>query len=318
MGEWRHVPVLLDEVVRLLGEGGGLVVDATVGLGGHAEALLAAGIDYLVGLDRDEEALAVARERLERFGTRCELHHARFAELEAVLAGRRARGVLADLGVSSLQLDRPDRGFSFQRPGPLDMRMDRAAALDAAAIVARSPQDQLEAILRAGDVPGGLARRYARVLKELGLAPTTHELAAAIEAATPRAARHRAHHPATLVFQALRIAVNDELGELIAFLPAAFRTLEVGGLLCVLSYHSLEDRLVKRFLALAERGGAPASTPAGSWEPALQRSPRAAVRPSPEEVARNPRARSARLRVARKLRDVDLASSWRQEVGRDT
>jgi len=313
MREPRHEPVMVAEVGAALVGHQRIVVDATVGLGGHAEALLEAGAGLLIGLDRDEDALGIARARLARFGPRVELHHATFRELASVLGPRRPTAVLADLGVSSLQLDEADRGFSFARSGPLDMRMDRTQVLGVQELIAASSVERLEAILKAGEV-GRLSGRYARALKEARRLETTEDLAVLVERATPARARTTRRHPATLVFQALRMAVNDELGQLAALLPTAFRALETEGVLAVLAYHSLEDRLVKRFFALAERGGADPSVPAGSWEPALVRSPRRAIRPRADEVARNPRSRSARLRIAHKVRELDLSDVWREEV----
>ncbi len=315
MGSELHRPVMLREVVEAMAPQGQVLVDVTVGLGGHTQALLDSGAELVIALDRDAQALALARERLERFGPRVELHHARFSALADVLGGRRVGGVLADLGVSSLQLDHPDRGFSFSKAGPLDMRMDPSSGRPAWELLAELDEGQLERLLRVGEL-GPLAGRLARAIKAAGPIATTAELAAVVERATPERARRRAHHPATLVFQALRLAVNDELSELVTLLPLAVDALECGGSLVVLAYHSLEDRTVKRFVALAERGGLPARVPRGEWDPILVRHHPKALRPRADEVAANPRARSARLRAARKRRDGDLARAWREEVRR--
>ncbi|ACU54183.1 S-adenosyl-methyltransferase MraW [Acidimicrobium ferrooxidans DSM 10331] len=312
MAEPIHLPVMVAEVVRAVEPQGRRVLDVTVGLGGHAAALLDAGAALVIGLDRDPEALHLAARRLEAFGDRFEPVRGTFRDLARVVGARRIDAVIADLGVSSLQLDHAQRGFSFRLAGPLDMRMDPEAPTSAASLLASLDEDGLTELLRRGEV-GPLARRYARAI--LAAMPTTTEqLAEVVVEATPPSRRTTRRHPATLVFQALRLAVNDELGQLTALLPAAFEALEVGGVLAVLTYHSLEDRLVKRFFEVAERGGAPRTTPAGSWTSVLERRPRRGVVPSDDEVARNPRARSARLRVARKLAVADLAPAWEREV----
>lgn len=312
MAEPIHHPVMVREVVDAIQPAGRRVLDATVGLGGHAAALLDAGAALVIGLDRDPEALRLAELRLEPFGDRFEPVRGTFRDLAHAVGTRRVDAVVADLGVSSLQLDRGQRGFSFRHAGPLDMRMDPEAPTSAASILASLDEDGLTQLLRRGEV-GPLARRYARAILA-AMPTTTNQLAEVIVEATPPAQRTTRRHPATLIFQALRLAVNDELGQLVALLPAAFAVLEVGGVLAIITYHSLEDRLVKRFFEVAERGGAPRSTPAGSWSSALERRPRRGLRPGEDEVANNPRARSARLRVARKLVAVDLAPAWEKEV----
>jgi 16S rRNA (cytosine1402-N4)-methyltransferase len=290
--EARHAPVLVDEVVRWLAPAapGTWIVDGTVGLGGHAAALLTqASGSRLLGLDRDAEALALAARRLAPFGARCILRHADFRHLgaEASACGATpAHAVLLDLGLSSFQLEHSGRGFSFQVDEGLDMRFDRRQPLTAAALLMRTPEPELARILHAyGEEPA--ARRIARRLVEArGRAPirTTRELAGLVVEAIPPHRRPRRIHPATRTFQALRIAVNDELGSLEAALPQGAELLAPGGRFGVIAFHSLEDRLVKRaFRRLSDSG----------WR-ALTRKP---VRPGADEVHSNPRARSARLRV---------------------
>jgi 16S rRNA (cytosine1402-N4)-methyltransferase len=290
--EARHVPVMLDEVVRWLTPvpPGTWIVDGTVGLGGHAEALLARASDSrLLGLDRDAETLALAARRLAPFGARCVLRHADFRHIgaEARACGAApAHAVLLDLGLSSYQLERSGRGFSFQTDEGLDMRFDRRQELTAAELVMRTSEPELARILHEyGEEPA--ARRIARRLVEArGRAPirTTRQLADVVASAIPPHRRPRRIHPATRTFQALRIAVNDELGGLETALPQGAEILAHGGRFGVIAFHSLEDRLVKRaFRRLAD----------GGWR-ALTRKP---ARPADDELHSNPRARSARLRV---------------------
>ena len=274
----------MGEVVRLLG-GAREVVDLTVGLGGHAEALLRAGVGRVVGVDRDPQALAAARSRLAGYGDRFVTVAGTFSDV-GELAGKaavdRAGGILYDLGVSSLQLDSAERGFSYRAEGPLDMRMGEGAP-SAADVVNTYPEDELVRVL--GDLgEERFARRIARaIVRARQRAPlrTTRELGAVVAAAVPR--RRGGPHPARRTFQAIRIEVNRELEELGASLPRAVRLLGPGGRLVVVAYHSLEDRIVKRFLLGDER---------------LEVLTRKPVRPDPAEVAANPRARSARLRAA--------------------
>jgi 16S rRNA (cytosine1402-N4)-methyltransferase len=309
-----HQPVLLGESLSLLGVGpGSWVVDGTVGLGGHAEAILerTAPDGRLVGLDRDEAALGEARRRLASFGERVELVHASFREIGQVLAerGRAAvDAVLLDLGTSSLQLDRAERGFRFasETAGttPLDMRMDASSGASAAELLARASEETLATwFARYGELPG--ARRLAReIVRTRRTAPlrTAADLRAAIERAG--VGRGRRHDPATLVFQALRIAVNDELEALDEGLTQGVDHLRPGGRLVVIAYHSLEDRLVKHRFRELERGCVcPPQSPVCTCgrRPRLRRVTRRVVRPSEAEVRVNPRARSARLRAAERL-----------------
>ncbi len=305
----RHVPVLRDSVVALLApRAPGLLVDATVGLGGHAAALLEASPgSRLLGLDRDPAALELARERLREHGDRVRLVQARFSELPRILeeaGGEAPAAILADLGCSSLQLDTAGRGFSFRLEGPLDMRMgtDGPTAAD---LVNTLEEEELMRILwsygeerRARAVARAIVRRRRR-------APlaTTRELAeVVIQVLGP--GKRGGIHPATRTFQALRIAVNDELGELERFLEPAVEALRPGGRLGVIAFHSLEDRIVKHTLRRLEgRCTCPPGLPvcrcgAVARVRTLTRRP---VTPPPAEEAANPRARSARLRVVERL-----------------
>ena len=277
------------------------IVDATTGHGGHAEAILERlGPDgLLVGLDRDPEMLEVAEERLRGFGSRARLFHARFSFLREVAAAAGALpadGVLLDLGVCSAHLDRIERGMSFRAGGesvPLDMRMDRSSGETAAELLARIGRDELETLLRDGGVP--MPGRIARALDERRPIRTVQELVAALAGVRLPARRH---HPATLVFQALRMAVNDELAELDAGLESALDVLAKSGRLAVLSYHSGEDRRVKQFMAREAKGCiCPPDLPVcGCGRVPRLRILARGVAPSAGEIRRNPRARSARLR----------------------
>ena len=296
-----HVPVMVDEVLELLDPvPGACVVDGTVGLGGHAERIAEriGPSGCLIGIDRDREALKRAARRLERFGNRVQLVHARLSFLRDAVAGSgrsHVDGVLLDLGVCSIHLDTPERGFSFRADGPLDMRLDPSAGETAAELLSRLTADQLAGVLRDGGVPN--PRRLATALKHQQPIDTTRQLAAVVRSVPQR---RRRHHPATLVFQALRIAVNDEFGELETGLVAALDSLRPGGRLAVLSYHSGEDRRVKRFLAEEERGCiCPPEMPVcGCGRQARVRRIGRGHAPSSSEIGRNPRARSARLRGA--------------------
>jgi 16S rRNA (cytosine1402-N4)-methyltransferase len=283
-----------DEVVRLLQpERGGVFVDCTVGFGGHARALLAGGASSLIGLDRDPAALALAREALADWKDRVDLVHADFRELEAVLDGRgiaSAAGILADLGVSSMQLETDGRGFSFRRDEPLDMRMDTSRGETAAALLARVDEAELaDVIFQFGEERH--SRRIARALVAArGVAPltTTGQVAALVRKAMPRRGWQRID-PATRTFQALRIWVNRELDGLDTFLTAAAARLEHGGRLAVIAFHSLEDRIVKHtFRALAS----------GEMLRIVTKRPLSA---SESEVSENPRARSAKLRALERV-----------------
>ena len=283
-----HVPVLLAETLELLAvRPGGFYVDGTVGLGGHAAAILRASAPdgTLLGLDRDGETLERAREALAPFGERARLQQGDFREIRSRLEGARADGILVDLGVSSAQLDDPARGFSFRHDGPLDMRMDRGGGETAAFLVNRLPERELaDLIYEYGEERA--SRRIARAIvraRERAPIRTTLELAEIVRRARPRAKRSRLH-PATRTFPALRIRTNRELEGLGAALEDAAGGLAPGGRLAVIAFHSLEDREAKAALRnLARRG--------------FRLVTRKPVRPGEEETRRNPRSRSARLRA---------------------
>ena len=303
--EAGHVPVLLEEVVALLApERGGLFVDATLGAGGHAEALLSRGARVrLVGIDRDPSALAAARSRLSRFGDRVTLVQGNFGDLDALLENRGgADGILADLGVSSMQLDEPARGFSFRRDGPLDMRMD-SSGRTAADVLATSSVEELSRIFREFGEERMAAKIARGIVAERKRRPvaTTRQLARIV---SDQKGHREKIDPATRVFQALRIEVNQELVALARFLTAAVTRLNAGGRLAVIAYHSLEDRLVKE--AFRRESGVclcPPRLPACvcGARAALRVLTRRPLRPGEAEKRRNPRSRSARLRVAEKL-----------------
>lgn len=300
---------------------GGVLVDCTLGGGGHAEALLAAAPQAcLVGLDRDSSARDAAAATLAPFGGRVTLVGRSFRELGDVLAGLRPEtdraggiaAVLYDLGVSSAHLDQPDRGFGFRLDGPLDMRMDRSQAFTAADIVNTYSAGDLSRVLArwgeerfAGRIAGAIVRRRAQRPFE-----STADLADVVRAAIPAATRRSGPHPARRTFQALRIEVNDEIGQLEASLPQAIAALEPGGRVAVISYHSLEDRFVKRtFVAGAQGCRCPRDLPVcvcGAHAD-LRILNRKGVTASPEELAENPRSSSARLRVAERLAPAEAA-----------
>jgi 16S rRNA (cytosine1402-N4)-methyltransferase len=305
-----HTPVFEREIVDLLAaQPAGVVVDATLGGGGHAEALLGAADQLRVlGIDRDPDARATARDRLDRFSGRTAIVDATFGDLAAVLEAQRdfvgdaaVVGVLMDLGVSSHQLDEPTRGFSFRADAPLDMRMDPTRGETAAQYLAHVDEHELVRVLRVNG-ENRFAGPIARAV--IAAAPrTTNELVAAVERAVPAAARRRGH-VATRVFQAVRIAVNEEDEQLARGLTAALDALAIGGLLIVIAYHSGEDRAVKAVMHEAATGGCHCPVELGCVCGAVPRVTLArasATLATALEIARNPRARSARLRVARKI-----------------
>lgn len=303
----EHIPVLVREVLALLQpRSEGAYLDCTVGGGGHAEAILeAAGVpSRLVGIDCDPEAIAVASSRLGRFGDRVRLVRGDFRELPRLVSELHLEGfagVLFDLGVSSLQLDDPNRGFSFSMEGPLDMRMDRqSGALAARDLLHELPEEGLTRIIREYGEERW-ARQIARAIvtaRRQGSLETTRDLAAVVTRAVPRRFWPRRIHPATRTFQAIRIAVNRELTGLEEALENAIGLLQPGGRICVISFHSLEDRVVKhlfRRLAAAET------------LPGVRILTRRPITPSAEETARNPRARSAKLRAVERQGIQDAA-----------
>ena len=305
-----HISVLAREVADFLNPGPGKrFLDGTVGGGGHSEALLlASGPDgQVIGLDRDEEALAASRERLQRFESRFMARHASFADAPEILAGigwYAVDGVILDLGISSQQIDSPERGFSFRAKARLDMRMDRRQELDAAQIVNRCAEAELEKIFRAfGEEPQ--ARRIARAIvaeRQLNPIDTTEALAELVARVKP--SRRRDHHPATQVFQALRIAVNRELAELERFLENGYEILRPRGRMAIISFHSLEDRLVKTAFRKWSRScicPPRAILCCCGWSQKVMSLTKKPVSPSAAEIETNPRARSAKLRVVERI-----------------
>ncbi|MGO8876304.1 MAG: 16S rRNA (cytosine(1402)-N(4))-methyltransferase RsmH [Acidimicrobiales bacterium] len=308
-GDFAHLPVMVGEVVELLtATPGGVILDATVGGGGHAAAVLAASSTHrLVGLDRDPEAVAAARAMLSPFGARAVVVHARFDRLAEVLAeiasGEPVSGGLFDLGVSSRQFDEAGRGFSYRFDAPLDMRMDPSEGVTAAEVVNNTAEADL-ARLFAGNGEARFARRIARAVVNARPLTTTQQLAEVVRYAIPAAARHRGGHPAKRVFQALRIAVNEELELLGPAIDDAMEALAPDGRCVVLSYHSGEDRLVKDHFAAAAAGWCTCPPEIGcvcGAIPAVRLLTRGARLPAPAEVAENPRSSSARLRAVERL-----------------
>ncbi len=303
-----HKPVMVLEVLASLGvDPEGVYVDCTVGEGGHAEAILEAAspAPRVLGLDLDSAALVTARRRLERFGDRATLVHGSYASLGSTameLGLGPISGVLMDLGLSSLQLGSDERGFSFARTGRLDMRFDAKQGLTVDTVVNTwSEQELADAIYRLGEEPA--SRRIARAIVRARPVKSSTELAKVVAGAAGRTRRGKVH-PATRTFQAVRMAVNGELDNLQAGLTEAVEALRGGGRLVVISYHSLEDRLVKGFLRTeASQCICPPETPVCicGHEPTIKLVKRRAIKPGKEEIESNPRARSARLRVAEKL-----------------
>ncbi len=318
----NHIPVLVDEVLQFLQpKNHGFYVDGTVGLGGHAAVILqkSAPNGSLLGIDLDSEALAIAKERLHEYRERVTLVGGNFAHLdrlpqlprgvaqpEAMIS--QIDGILLDLGVSSLQLDTPARGFSFTHSGPLDMRMDTSQSLSAAHVVNRHPEDALATIF----TQFGQERWSKRIARQIAYArkrksiSTTCQLAEIVLDAIPPKSTGWRIHPATRVFQALRIYVNDELKSLHSGIRCAASALKPGGRLCIISFHSLEDRIVKeRFRTLSRACICPPKTPICVCQhtPTLQILTKRPIPPTPDEVRRNPRSRSAKLRVAMKIHE---------------
>jgi 16S rRNA (cytosine1402-N4)-methyltransferase len=311
-----HVPVLLDRVVALLTPAldheGAVLVDATLGLGGHTEAVLTrCSLARVIGIDRDESALALAGERLAPFGDRFTGVHARYDELADVLEEQHldaVDAVLFDLGVSSLQLDVTERGFAYREDAPLDMRMDPSTGPTAADVLNTYPEAELARILQQYGEER-FARRIARaVVRERGREAftTSGRLVELLYATIPAPARRTGGHPAKRTFQALRMEVNDELAVLRRALPAAVDAIRVGGRVVVESYHSLEDRLVKQTFAAATRSDVPLDLPfvPEGHEPALRLVTRGAEKAGPDEIEQNPRAASVRLRAIERVRGV--------------
>ncbi len=312
----RHVPVLLERSVELLApalqDPSAVVVDCTLGLGGHADALLERTPARLVGLDRDPDALRRSRARLARHGERATLVHAVYDRLPEVLDGLgtpRVEGVLFDLGVSSPQLDEPERGFSYAHDAPLDMRMDPTSGGPTAADVVNGyDAAALARVLRTYGEERFAARIAEAVVRERRRQPFTGtaRLADLVRSSIPAATRRTGGHPAKRTFQALRIEVNDELGVLRRAVPAAVHALAVGGRIVILSYHSLEDKVVKAELTARSRSQVPVDLPfvPPDQVPELRLLVRGSEPASAQEVAANPRAASVRLRAAERVREA--------------
>ena len=310
----QHIPVLCDKVVDFLKpRSDGVYIDGTVGLGGHSRAILetSAPNGHVFGIDLDVEGLAIAKSRLNTFRERCSLIKGNFAEMDVLLEKKSVHavdGILLDLGVSSLQLDTPHRGFSFNHTGPLDMRMNLNSAEQTAPaameVVNDSPMDVLADIFKRYGEERYAKRIAGRIVHARQQAPitTTTQFAEIVKQAVPQ--KTSKIHPATRVFQALRIHVNAELENLVSGLEVAVSLLKPGGCLCVITFHSLEDRIVKRwFQTCAKACICPPKTPICICEhkPSVEIITKRPVLPSETEIQHNPRARSAKLRVARKL-----------------
>jgi 16S rRNA (cytosine1402-N4)-methyltransferase len=310
--ESQHIPVMLGPVIELLKcRPGGIYVDGTVGGGGYARSMLeeSAAEGVVVGMDWDGEAIERVRERLGSYGTRLILEKADFADIRRVLLKhgiREVDGIVVDLGVSSYQLEEAQRGFSFAKEGPLDMRMNRNSAQTAADLVNSLPERELaDLIYKYGEER--LSRRIARAISEArrkGRIESTRELAELIRKVVPRTRDSFRIHPATRTFQALRIAVNREIDSLESFLPEALEVLKPGGRLCAVAFHSLEDRIIKEAFRNWARScrclrGRAACECEG--RPLVRLLTKKVLRPSPDEIERNPRSRSAKLRAAEKL-----------------
>ena len=302
-----HLPVLLEEVVRFF-EGCRLetFLDATLGAGGHSAALLEAHPEMrrLIGIDQDPVARKIASERLSPWAQKLQITAGNFSDIAAILEEAQVTqldGILFDLGVSSMQLDQPDKGFSFMQEGPLDMRMDPSMALTAKEIVNEWPEKELGKIFREYGEEKRWRRAAAAIASARAVKPfeTTFDLAKVLKEALPSYYK-KGLHPATLVFQALRLCVNDELGAIKRALPAAMNALRKGGRLCVISFHSLEDRIVKQAMHYAASDKESCSGIGGIFldkEPQVRLLTRKPIIPSIAEIERNPRCRSAKLRV---------------------
>lgn len=312
--EQRHVPVLLDRCLDLLAPGfdtdAPIALDATLGMGGHTEAMLERFPNLtVVGIDRDPQALELAGRRLARFGDRFLSIHTTYdnvADAAAVAGVDVVDGVLFDLGVSSLQLDERERGFAYSFDAPLDMRMNSQADFTAETVVNEYEEDQLRDILRTWGEERFAPRIARAIVTARAVKPlkTTGELVAVVKSAVPMSVQHKKGHPAKQTFQALRIEVNEELDVLTRAIPAGLETVRVGGRVVAMSYHSLEDKIVKQEFARGARSSAPKGFPVElpEHQPTLKVLTRGAERPTEEETAANPRAASARLRAVEKVR----------------
>ncbi len=310
----RHTPVMLDRCVELLSpaltEPGAVVIDATLGMGGHSEALLMALPELtVVGIDRDLDAIALATERLAFAGERFAAHHGTYDEIRDALArvgATHADAILFDLGVSSLQLDEDDRGFAYSRDAPLDMRMNREDPVTAASLLATESEDEIARILHVYGEER-FARKIARSIvrrRDTDPIERSEQLVDLVRACIPAASRTPGSNPAKRTFQALRIAVNRELDVLEAAMEAAIGAIDVGGRIVVLSYHSLEDRIVKHAFAAGAQTSAPPGMPVVPLEaqPYLKLLTRGAEKASDDEIALNSRSKPVRLRAVERTR----------------
>jgi 16S rRNA (cytosine1402-N4)-methyltransferase len=313
MTTFQHVPVLLSRVVDLLAPAlakpGAVLVDCTLGLGGHSVAVLSACPQArLIGLDRDQAALQIAKSRLAPFGERVTTIQANYSELTTVLQNEKTNkvsAVLFDLGVSSLQLDEPDRGFAYRHEGPLDMRMDQSSGESAAEVLNNYSATELTRVLRVYGEERFAAKIAAAIVNRRAQLPftTSTELVELLYSVIPAAVRRTGGHPAKRTFQALRMEVNEELMGVKEGIPQALTAVEVGGRVVVESYHSLEDRMVKRAFANATQSGAPTDLPVvpDAWQPRFRLLTKGGEKADSAEVQRNPRAASVRLRAVERV-----------------
>ncbi len=311
--ETPHIPVLLRPLLAAVAPITGVWLDGTLGAGGYARGLLEAGAERVIGVDRDPLALRMAQDWGAGYGDRLRLVQGTFGRLDEHAEGP-LDGVVLDLGVSSMQLDQAERGFSFAKDGPLDMRMGQAGPTAADIVNTARESDLADILYHYGEERA--ARRIARAIVAARPLTTTLDLTRVVESCLPRPKPGQSH-PATRSFQAIRIAVNDEFGELIAGLEAAERALKPGGKLAVVTFHSLEDRVVKRFMAARSGAAGRANRYAPEAEadaPAFRLLTRRAVGPDEDEIAANPRARSALLRVAERT-DAPAAPADRTALG---
>lgn len=305
----KHVPVLVDTCMELLApalDGPALLFDATLGMGGHTEAALTRFPELrVVGIDRDPEAIRLASERLAPFGDRFTAEHAEYDMIDEIAEKHgRPNAILMDLGVSSLQLDDASRGFAYSQDAPLDMRMDTSQGRTAAELIAESSHGELARIISHYGEEKFASRIASRIVEHPNRASlTTAELAELVKSAIPAAARRTGGNPAKRTFQALRIAVNDELGILERAIPRAMAALEVGGRLVVESYHSLEDRIVKRAMQGMSASTTPIGVPIQMDSPPFRLLTKRAIQADEAEIAANPRSASVRVRACEKLHE---------------
>lgn len=305
----KHVPVLVDTCMELLApalDGPALLFDATLGMGGHTEAALTRFPELrVIGIDRDPEAIRLASQRLAPFGDRFTAEHAEYDMIDEIAEKHgRPNAILMDLGVSSLQLDDASRGFAYSQNAPLDMRMDTSQGRTAAELIAESSHGELARIISHYGEEKFASRIASRIVEHPNRASlTTAELAELVKSAIPAAARRTGGNPAKRTFQALRIAVNDELGILERAIPRAMAVLQVGGRLVVESYHSLEDRIVKRAMQGMSASTTPIGVPIQMDSPPFRLLTKRAIQADEAEIAANPRSASVRVRACEKLHE---------------